>query len=86
MIGASVDGCRRPMSTPTEAPQGAAERRRAPAAPADGPPATERIRAAATDLLGLEELRPGQAEAAAAILAGRDTLAVVPTGTVLERL
>ena len=81
MIGASVDGYRRPVSTPTEAPQGAAERRRAPAAPSGGPPATEQIRAAAADLLGLEELRPGQAEAAAAILAGRDTLAVMPTGS-----
>ncbi len=31
--------------------------------------------------LGLEQLRPGQAEAAATVLAGRDTLLVMPTGS-----
>jgi ATP-dependent DNA helicase RecQ len=33
------------------------------------------------ELLGFDVLRPGQAEAAAAVLAGRDTLAVMPTGS-----
>jgi ATP-dependent DNA helicase RecQ len=35
----------------------------------------------ARERLGFEQLRPGQAEAAAAVLAGRDTLAVLPTGS-----
>jgi ATP-dependent DNA helicase RecQ len=38
------------------------------------------VRAAARRLLGLESLRPGQAEAIRAALAGRDVLAVMPTG------
>src|SRR4051794_21300368 len=33
------------------------------------------------DRLGLKALRPGQAEAMDAVLAGRDTLAVLPTGS-----
>ncbi len=36
---------------------------------------------AARKLLGFEELRPGQEEAVRAVLAGRDTLAVMPTGS-----
>src|SRR3954470_6736693 len=36
---------------------------------------------AARKLLGFEELRPGQEEAIRAVLAGRDTLAVMPTGS-----
>jgi ATP-dependent DNA helicase RecQ len=39
------------------------------------------IAAAARELLGFEELRPGQDEAVRAVLAGRDTLAVLPTGS-----
>lgn len=39
------------------------------------------IAAAARDLLGYEALRPGQEEAVRAVLAGRDTLAVLPTGS-----
>ncbi|HVM31114.1 MAG TPA: RecQ family ATP-dependent DNA helicase [Candidatus Limnocylindrales bacterium] len=39
-----------------------------------------RIQRAARELLNLEELMPGQAEAVAAVLEGRDTLAVLPTG------
>ena len=35
----------------------------------------------ARDRFGFAELRPGQAEAIAAVLAGRDTLAVLPTGS-----
>jgi ATP-dependent DNA helicase RecQ len=31
--------------------------------------------------LGYEQLRPGQEEAIAAVLAGHDTLAVMPTGS-----
>jgi ATP-dependent DNA helicase RecQ len=39
------------------------------------------IGAVARDLLGFDALRPGQAEAVAAVLDGRDTLAVMPTGS-----
>src|SRR5947208_7510089 len=39
------------------------------------------IRAAAKEKLGFGELRPGQLEAVQAVLAGRDTLAVMPTGS-----
>jgi ATP-dependent DNA helicase RecQ len=42
---------------------------------------TNRIARAARDLLGFDALRPGQAEAVAAVLDGRDTLAVMPTGS-----
>jgi ATP-dependent DNA helicase RecQ len=41
----------------------------------------ERIRAAAWSELGYEALRPGQEEAVRALLEGRDTLAVMPTGS-----
>jgi ATP-dependent DNA helicase RecQ len=44
------------------------------------PGSSERIRRAARDELGHERLRPGQAEAVNALLEGRDTLAVMPTG------
>ncbi len=40
-----------------------------------------RIARAARDLLGYEELRPGQAEAVQALLDEQDTLAVLPTGS-----
>src|SRR5919107_664733 len=40
-----------------------------------------RIERAAREALGFERLRPGQAEAIEAVLAGRDTLAVLPTGS-----
>jgi ATP-dependent DNA helicase RecQ len=36
---------------------------------------------AARELLGFEHLRPGQEDAVRAVLAGRDTLAVLPTGS-----
>ena len=39
------------------------------------------IRALARQRFGFDELRPGQAEAIEAVLAGRDTLAVLPTGS-----
>jgi len=39
------------------------------------------IRRAAREALGLDDLRPGQAEAAAAVVGGSDTLAVMPTGS-----
>jgi ATP-dependent DNA helicase RecQ len=38
------------------------------------------VRAAARDTLGHRTLLPGQAEAVAAVTAGRDTLALLPTG------
>src|ERR1700729_1663327 len=38
------------------------------------------IRSLARDRLGFERLRPGQAQAVAAAAAGRDVLAVLPTG------
>jgi ATP-dependent DNA helicase RecQ len=41
---------------------------------------TRRIRETARDLLGFEEFRPGQEAAMQAIVAGRDTLAVLPSG------
>ena len=43
--------------------------------------AARRIRALAADRLGFEELRPGQADAVAAVLERRDTLVVMPTGS-----
>src|SRR4051794_6512263 len=41
----------------------------------------ERMRCTAREKLGLEALRPGQEEAIQAVLEGRDTLAVMPTGS-----
>src|SRR5919112_1736119 len=40
-----------------------------------------RIERAAREVLGFERLRPGQAEAIESVLAGRDTLAVLSTGS-----
>jgi ATP-dependent DNA helicase RecQ len=40
----------------------------------------ERLREVADDLFGLDELRPAQIEAAAAVLDGRDVLLILPTG------
>jgi ATP-dependent DNA helicase RecQ len=40
----------------------------------------DRVRRVARERLGIDELRPGQGEAATAVLAGRDTLLVMPTG------
>src|SRR3954471_21864873 len=40
----------------------------------------KRIARVARDSFGWDELRPGQAEAAAAVIDGRDTLAVMSTG------
>ncbi|HEY1011864.1 MAG TPA: RecQ family ATP-dependent DNA helicase [Herpetosiphonaceae bacterium] len=42
--------------------------------------AAQRIRRAARILFGYERLRPGQQEVIQSVLAGRDTLAVMPTG------
>ena len=39
------------------------------------------IRATAREKLGFDELRPGQLEAVEAVLEGRDTLAVMSTGS-----
>ncbi|MCW2968829.1 MAG: ATP-dependent helicase, RecQ family, partial [Solirubrobacteraceae bacterium] len=44
-------------------------------------PGEREIRAAARDKLGYDDLRPGQLEAVQAVLAGRDTLAVMSTGS-----
>ncbi|HZS86524.1 MAG TPA: DEAD/DEAH box helicase [Chloroflexota bacterium] len=41
----------------------------------------ERIREIARERFGYERLHPGQAEAVQALLAGRDTLVVMPTGS-----
>lgn len=41
----------------------------------------ELVREVAHRALGFEHLRPGQEEAAAAVVAGRDVLAVLPTGS-----
>jgi ATP-dependent DNA helicase RecQ len=43
--------------------------------------ATTDLAQAARDLLGYERLHPGQEEAVRAVLGGRDTLAVMPTGS-----
>src|SRR3954453_2376057 len=44
-------------------------------------PGEAEIRAAANERLGFAGLRPGQLEAVRAVLAGRDTLAVMSTGS-----
>jgi ATP-dependent DNA helicase RecQ len=44
-------------------------------------PSVRRVRQLARDALGFDELRPGQAEACRAVAGGRDTLAVMPTGS-----
>jgi ATP-dependent DNA helicase RecQ len=41
---------------------------------------TRRIREVARDLLGFEDFRPGQEEAMKSVVAGQDTLAVLPSG------
>src|SRR5687767_8002230 len=41
----------------------------------------QEIRRLARERFGFDELRPGQAEAIEAVLEGRDTLAVLPTGS-----
>ncbi|MGY2080909.1 RecQ family ATP-dependent DNA helicase [Modestobacter sp. SYSU DS0657] len=41
---------------------------------------TRRIRETAREMLGFEDFRPGQEEAMKAVAAGRDTLAVLPSG------
>jgi ATP-dependent DNA helicase RecQ len=45
------------------------------------PSRRDRIRRAARDVLGFERLRPGQLEATESVLSGRDTLAVLSTGS-----
>jgi ATP-dependent DNA helicase RecQ len=45
------------------------------------PPRRDRIDRTARDVLGFETLRPGQREAIESILAGRDTLALLSTGS-----
>ncbi|HZB97595.1 MAG TPA: DEAD/DEAH box helicase, partial [Candidatus Sulfotelmatobacter sp.] len=52
--------------------------RNAPAQPGNTP---ERVREAAQRVLGYETLHPGQEEAVSALLGGRDTLAILPTGS-----
>ena len=61
--------------------RGRSLRREATAGLVDGSEETEaRIRQIARDVLGLAVLRPAQVEAAAALAAGRDCLAVLPSG------
>ena len=43
-------------------------------------PTLTEIRRICTDVLGYDDLRPGQAEAVEAVAGGRDTLAILPTG------
>jgi superfamily II DNA helicase RecQ len=45
-----------------------------------GPACTIDLAAAARDALGVERFRPGQREAIAALLEGRDTVAVMAAG------
>jgi ATP-dependent DNA helicase RecQ len=45
------------------------------------PAADDRVSRAAREVLGYEALRPGQGEAVESVLAGRDTLAVLSTGS-----
>jgi ATP-dependent DNA helicase RecQ len=45
------------------------------------PPTLADVRALARERFGFDDLRPGQPEAIEAVLAGRDTLAVLPTGS-----
>jgi ATP-dependent DNA helicase RecQ len=80
MIEASVDGYTGPMSTAAAAFEGPDDDR-SDTSRTGREGSTERVRDAVAELLGHDELRPGQAEAAAAVLAGRDTLAVMPTGS-----
>ena len=47
---------------------------------APGPPGSRRIRRLARDTFGFEQLRAGQEDAIRSVAAGRDTLAVLPTG------
>ena len=44
----------------------------------------DRIDRTARDVLGFDALRPGQREAIESVLAGRDTLAVLSTGSARE--
>ena len=61
--------------------RGRSLRREATAGLVDGSEETgARIRQIARDVLGLAVLRPAQVEAAAALAAGRDCLAVLPSG------
>src|SRR4029453_8386133 len=49
--------------------------------PGEGPSVTDRIDRVARDVFGFGELRPGQREAIESVLAGRDTLVVMSTGS-----
>ncbi len=51
-----------------------------PAAPPPDPAAHEGLVAALREVFGYDAFRPGQEETVAAVLAGHDTLAVMPTG------
>ncbi len=53
------------------------------AVPGSSPPhhSHDRVREVASAGLGIDELRPGQEQAVAALLEGRDTLLVMPTGS-----
>ncbi len=66
----SAPGQRRAVSrTPNDNPAGASASVR-----------TRRLRETARDVLGFGDFRPGQERAMQAVLSGRDTLAVLPSG------
>ena len=46
-----------------------------------GDPTRDRLCRALRERFGFDQFRPGQAEAAAAVLEGRDLVAVMPTGS-----
>ena len=55
---------------------------RAPLPPESPLPSTrERLRTTARDAFGWKQLRPGQLEAMESVMAGEDTLVVMPTGS-----
>jgi len=73
-----------PISGPgqTASVTATAQRSADPPTKAGGPASvrSRRIRETARDVLGFEEFRPGQEDAMKAVAAGRDTLAVLPSG------
>ncbi|CAA9241306.1 MAG: ATP-dependent DNA helicase RecQ, partial [uncultured Blastococcus sp.] len=68
----SILGSGQPLPVPSAPPQTAAG--------ASPSVRTRRIREVAREVLGYEEFRPGQEPAMQAVAAGRDTLAVLPSG------
>jgi len=72
----------RPSNDLTPAPSVTASAPTIVAAPSEPPsPALQRALEKMREVLRIRDLRPGQAEIMEAVLAGRDTLAVMPTGS-----